>query len=264
MNFHRETSSQQEDHQPSYQIHCITVQGSTSNQSHSNSSKLHSQNSTGSTQPTKKVKPGDEITRVVASLSTSEKREILSQIKEFIEQNEKAANDVLSDNPQLAQALLLIQMEFNLVKSQDIQALTRYVSNKVTMPTPKQTETKERNTNTIGDNKEQHVVINVDNDVEMKDIPPPPAPAPMVQAVPQLPQPQSPQPPQLPQPQAVLAKNANDTEQVNEDRWNALSDQQKAVVRQVTKMTPAEFQKLPEEMQRQVRAVQKRLFNQNE
>eukprot|EP01083_Nonionella_stella_P120435 360911_1 len=34
----------------------------------------------------------------------------------------------LSDNPQLAQALLLIQMEFNLVKSQDIQALTRYAS----------------------------------------------------------------------------------------------------------------------------------------
>eukprot|EP01083_Nonionella_stella_P096926 272489_1 len=100
-------------------------------QSHSNSSKLHSQNSTGSTQPTKKkktsskVKPVDEITRVVASLSTSEKREILSQIKEFIEQNEKAANDVLSDNPQLAQALLIIQMELNFVNSQDIQALTR-------------------------------------------------------------------------------------------------------------------------------------------
>eukprot|EP01083_Nonionella_stella_P171467 585829_1 len=60
---------------------------------------------------------------VLSPLSTSEKRQILSQIKEFVEQNEKAANDVLSDNPQLAQALLLIQMEFNLVKSQDIQAL---------------------------------------------------------------------------------------------------------------------------------------------
>eukprot|EP01083_Nonionella_stella_P171468 585830_1 len=64
-------------------------------------------------------------------LSTSEKREILSQIKEFVEQNEKAANDVLSDNPQLAQALLLIQMEFNLVKSQDIQVLTRIIKSQI-------------------------------------------------------------------------------------------------------------------------------------
>merc|ERR1719245_2823069 len=77
-----------------------------------------------------KRKSVSEITRVVSSFSTSEKREILSQMKVLIEQNEKGAKEILLDNPQLAQALLLIQMEFNLVKVQDIQVLTQSVSNR--------------------------------------------------------------------------------------------------------------------------------------
>ena len=76
-----------------------------------------------------KRKSVDEISRVVSSFSIGDKREILSQMKVLIEQNEKGAKEILLDNPQLAQALLLIQMEFNLVKVQDIHALTMQVTN---------------------------------------------------------------------------------------------------------------------------------------
>merc|ERR1712154_172940 len=71
----------------------------------------------------------DEISRVVSSFSIGDKREILSQMKVLIEQNESGAKEILLENPQLAQALLLIQMEFNLVKENDIHALTQLVSN---------------------------------------------------------------------------------------------------------------------------------------
>merc|ERR1719300_1088216 len=42
---------------------------------------------------------------------------------------QKGARDILMETPQLAQALLLIQIEFNLVKPEDIKALTHNVSN---------------------------------------------------------------------------------------------------------------------------------------
>merc|ERR1712154_426099 len=71
----------------------------------------------------------DEISRVVSSFSIGDKREILSQMKVLIEQNESGAKEILLENPQLAQALLLIQMEFNLVRTEDINALTQTVSN---------------------------------------------------------------------------------------------------------------------------------------
>jgi len=81
--------------------------------------------------PSSKRKSVDEITRVVAGFSTAEKREILSQMKALIMQKDgqKGARDILMETPQLAQALLLIQIEFNLVKPEDIKALTHNVSN---------------------------------------------------------------------------------------------------------------------------------------
>merc|ERR1712228_1114981 len=87
-----------------------------------------------------KRKSVDEITRVVSTFSTSDKREILSQMKVLIEQNENGAKEILLENPQLAQALLLIQMEFNLVKVQDIHALTQNVSNQISINEEKKNE----------------------------------------------------------------------------------------------------------------------------
>merc|ERR1712048_880734 len=91
--------------------------------------------------PTKR-KTVDEIMRVVDAFSISDKREILSQMKVLIEQNADGAKEILISNPQLAQALLLIQMEFNLVKKQDVQALTQNVSNQIAMQTDENEEKK--------------------------------------------------------------------------------------------------------------------------
>lgn len=66
----------------------------------------------------------DEITAIVEDLTQEEKVEILQQMKQLINDNESGAKDLLMENPQLAQALLLIQMSFDLVKADDIRQLT--------------------------------------------------------------------------------------------------------------------------------------------
>ena len=66
----------------------------------------------------------DEITSIVEDLTQEEKVEILQQMKQLINDNEQGAKDLLMENPQLAQALLLIQMSFDLVKADDIRQLT--------------------------------------------------------------------------------------------------------------------------------------------
>jgi len=66
----------------------------------------------------------DEITAVVEELTQEEKVEILQQMKQLISDNAPGAKDLLMENPQLAQALLLIQMSFDLVKAEDIKQLT--------------------------------------------------------------------------------------------------------------------------------------------
>merc|ERR1712129_446562 len=109
--------------------------------------------------PTKR-KSVDEITRVVDAFSVSDKREILSQMKVLIEQNADGAKEILISNPQLAQALLLIQMEFNLVKVQDVQALTESVNNQIVIPQQQEEETKQQNNN--NDDGDE------DNDIAMK------------------------------------------------------------------------------------------------
>merc|ERR1712129_55855 len=108
--------------------------------------------------PTKR-KSVDEITRVVDAFSVSDKREILSQMKVLIEQNADGAKEILISNPQLAQALLLIQMEFNLVKVQDVQALTESVNNRVVIPNEEGEENKQQNNSDDGDE---------DNDIAMQ------------------------------------------------------------------------------------------------
>ena len=226
-----------------------------------------------------KRKPVDEITRVVSSFSTSEKREILSQMKVLIEQNEKGAKDILLENPQLAQALLLIQMEFNLVKPTDIHALTKAVSNEVAQSQPQPQPQPAQ--------QQQPVAPPQSPPVSQPSVLPPPPP-------------QS-QPPPQPQPQPIKSQqqrpqvnpqlnnsnnvnnvnNNNDVEmkdnnngntgninnskpkgatnKVNEDRLKGLSNQQQSVLGRVMKMTPEQIAKLPPEVQKQIRAVQAQL-----
>jgi len=184
-----------------------------------------------------KRKSVDEITRVVSSFSTSEKREILSQMKVLIEQNEKGAKEILLENPQLAQALLFIQMEFNLVKVQDIHALTQNVSN--TQIVNNKNNANNTNTNTLhdidNDNDNNHGINEQaeeeDNDIQMAT--------------------------------NNTNNDNNDANKVDEKRLKGLSNQQQNVLGHVLKMNPEEIAKLPADVQKKIRAVQAQLAKRN-
>ena len=108
-----------------------------------------------------KPKPTDEVQRIVESLSVSEKKEILKQMRKLIDQNEEGAKQILLDNPQLAQALLFIQIEFNLVNSSDIQTLTKSVNNRRAQPITQQQVTQslqpqQQLNNNQNENSDQH------------------------------------------------------------------------------------------------------------
>ena len=69
----------------------------------------------------------DAITKVVKSLTQQQRIEILSQMKILLEKNPAGAKQVLLQNPQLAQALLHIEVLFGLVTPDDIKALQKIV-----------------------------------------------------------------------------------------------------------------------------------------
>ena len=73
--------------------------------------------------------PMDQVMRVLSSMSTLEKKEILNEMKALIERDEESAKDVLLENPQLCQALLLVFMDFNWLSIKDVGHLTKLMSN---------------------------------------------------------------------------------------------------------------------------------------
>merc|ERR1712154_589260 len=155
-----------------------------------------------------------------------------SQMKVLIEQNEKGAKEILLENPQLAQALLFIQMEFNLVKVQDIHALTQNVSNTQIV----NNKNNARNTNTLhdidNDNDNNHG-INEQAEEEDNDI------------------------------QMATNNDNNDANKVDEKRLKGLSNQQQNVLGHVLKMNPEEIAKLTADVQKKIRAVQAQLAKRN-
>ena len=115
-----------------------TSANNNSSQSGNNNS-LNRNSNTNSKNLKKKVKTKksmDEITRVVKQLTTNEKKDILSQMKQFIVKNETKAKEILNNNPQLAQALLLIQLEFGLILNEDIIALTEIAKSEKELQNP--------------------------------------------------------------------------------------------------------------------------------
>lgn len=66
----------------------------------------------------------DALGDVVASMKDEEKVEVLSQMKILATQNPEGCREVLLRNPQLAQALLFMQLGFGLIKPSDIPNLT--------------------------------------------------------------------------------------------------------------------------------------------
>jgi hypothetical protein len=89
----------------------------------------------------KAKQPVDKLTfiqKVVNSLSRDEKSEILTQMKQLIDSNEKGAKDLLLTNTELAQALLLIELDFDLVTTENVKTLPAKVNgrNPVAKPPP--------------------------------------------------------------------------------------------------------------------------------
>jgi len=178
-------------------------------------------------------KTSDEITRVVSTLSQPEKVEIMTQMKQLIEQDEKGAKDLLMDNPQLAQALLLIEFDFELVGPEDIKALA-----KLAQPDPRRPPGPQ-----------------IKKGSNMMNAPPPPPPFtghPPRQPPQQIGQP-NPVPPQpaMKQEAPLLAPIKNPM-----DLAKQLPDQQKSILNEVLKLTPEQILKLPPEVQHQIRNLQ--------
>lgn len=64
----------------------------------------------------------DTLMHIISGIKDEEKVEILSQFKILIQQTPEAARDILSQNPQLAQALLHILANFGILSYADIAA----------------------------------------------------------------------------------------------------------------------------------------------
>eukprot|EP00485_Elphidium_margaritaceum_P013861 CAMPEP_0202727826 /NCGR_PEP_ID=MMETSP1385-20130828/185317_1 /ASSEMBLY_ACC=CAM_ASM_000861 /TAXON_ID=933848 /ORGANISM="Elphidium margaritaceum" /LENGTH=325 /DNA_ID=CAMNT_0049394069 /DNA_START=1543 /DNA_END=2520 /DNA_ORIENTATION=- len=196
-----------------------------------------------------KRKSVDEINRVVQGFSTSEKREILCQMKELIESNEEGAKDILLENPQLAQALLLIQMEFNLVKATDIHALTKAVSNQIATPAQTQSQSLSQSVRTES-----------------------PSPSLRSHNSQQMHSHSSHPPSHTPSSTAAITvsenipnenENENDSETVmqpsNDEAVKGLSDDQEKVLKRVMSMTDEQIAGLPPNVQKQVLTVKAQL-----
>eukprot|EP01083_Nonionella_stella_P086297 239699_1 len=169
-----------------------------------------------------KRKSVDEIVSVVSSFSTSEKREILSQMKLLIEQNEKGAKEILLENPQLAQALLFIQMEFNMIKVNDIHGLLGDENAMDQDGDDNKNEPKESS------NTQSNKDVNAVNTEEEEE-----------------------------DPDTKMIEEVKD--EALSTKVKSLSNQQASVLGRVMKMSAEEIAKLPPHVQKQVRAVQAQL-----
>ena len=71
-----------------------------------------------------RIKNINDVKKVINSLTDEDKREILIQMKHLLKHNQKKAEKILLNNPQLAKALLLIQIQHNLITPDDIRQLS--------------------------------------------------------------------------------------------------------------------------------------------
>mmetsp|Transcript_31028 Transcript_31028/g.49832 ORF Transcript_31028/g.49832 Transcript_31028/m.49832 type:complete len:346 (+) Transcript_31028:1311-2348(+) len=217
----------------------------------SNSNAVHSGNKLlkKKKKSSSKRKSVDEIQRVVQSFSTSEKREILSQMKRLIEQNEKGAKEILLENPQLAQALLWIQMDFGLLKSTDIHALTKLVSNQIAKPveTPSQSQSQSQSLSISTPSMQTQSVTETASQSQSQAPSNPATPTPTTAAM------------------NTDVSNVEEVEQedndveMKEDKLQGLSEEQQRVLGHVMHMTDDQIAKLPEAVQKQIRAVKAQL-----
>lgn len=164
----------------------------------------------------------DAITKVVKSLTQQQRIEILSQMKILLEKNPAGAKQVLLQNPQLAQALLHIEVLFGLVTPDDIKALQK-----------------------IGG-------------VAAKGIPPPPSRPPVVAPPVQAPVPPVQQPPPSGPPplEAVQGQSHHDAALENALSTLNLPPQQKQILRDVVKLSDAQIAQLPQDVQDQIKQLQ--------
>jgi len=69
----------------------------------------------------------DEVCQVVKNLQQPTKVDILTEIRELIRTEEQGARNLLMENPQLAQALLRMQLEFEMCSKQELKKVVEPV-----------------------------------------------------------------------------------------------------------------------------------------
>lgn len=67
------------------------------------------------------TKTSDQITKIVTEMDEVEKGEILEELRELIRSNEPGARNLLMESPQLAQAILLINLQFDMCKIDELR-----------------------------------------------------------------------------------------------------------------------------------------------
>lgn len=177
----------------------------------------------------------DTIGKLVTSLTKAQLLEILSEYKKFSAANPDGAKQLLFDSPQVASTLLHILIMFGLVRPQDvanIQTMQRPVQGSVpqmtlpgAMPPPQQQQQPQ----------------------PQPAMPPQPVyqPAPMAYAPPPPPayaQPLPPPPVAAPAPASV-----------------AFTEQDAFMLKEIMKLSPAQIQQLPQEVQDKIRLLQQQL-----
>jgi len=66
------------------------------------------------------TKTTDQVSEIVKGLDQHVKVDIIQEMKRLIQDKEQGARDLLMENPQLAQALLIMQLDFEMCSKQDL------------------------------------------------------------------------------------------------------------------------------------------------
>ena len=179
----------------------------------------------------------DVIGKLVNSLTKPQLLEILSEMKKFSSANPDGARQLLFDSPQVAQTLLHIMILFGLVRPGDV-ANIQTTARPVAGSTP----------NMVLPGTSALPTAPTAPAPAVSAYPPPPPPSAGVSAYPppgpisSLPPPPMPLPP--PPPPAPVA---------------AVTDQDAFMLKEIMKLSPAQIQGLPQEVQEKIRLLQQQM-----
>lgn len=205
-----------------------------------------------SEQPTSLPFTPATVLSILSTLSSSQRVDLLLEVKRLSSSNPEACRLLLMENPALAHLLLQCQLAFGLVKPEEIEALVRGGTASPLEQTASATATLQPAAHT-----QQPIALSMPLPP-----PPPPQPQPPPPAIPAYPAPPHtayypqplptmPLPPPPPPPAAVAYPSADDIL----SRLPPLPAQQREILVELLRLTPDELRGLPMEAQQQVKDI---------